>query len=843
MKTRNLLFLYVQRVRAHPLQELLALVGIAVGVALVFAVQVANTSVAGSVEQLVHGLVGRAQLQVTARDANGFPIATARRIAHVPGVETTAPVVDVRIGLRGPAGTGTATLIGGDRRLVELGGTLLGEFASPHLRLSSAIALPLPLARVLGVDADGDVALSAGGRTRDVPVATLLTSDEIGGLARSPVALAPLGYAQRLTGLRGRVTRALVVAAPARADAVRAALERIAGDRLNVSDGDAEAHLLRQASAPNDQSTALFAAISALVGMLFAFNAMLLTVPERRRFVADLRLEGIGDLTVVRLVVFDALVLGVAASALGLLLGDQLSRHAFQAVPGYLAFAFPVGEQRVIEAQSVALAVAGGIAATLLAALRPLSDLLSRRPLDAVYRDDHEPDEPIVAGPRRLALAGLGLVGGALLVLLAVPSLTASGIALLVGGMLLLIPAILALALWLLDALSHRLRSSVLVVAIGELSAATTRSLALAAIGALAVFASVAMEGAHGDLQRGLDTGARQVSAKADLWVMARGETNVLATTAFEPPAAPAALAALPGVRAIAPYRGAFLDVHDRRTWIVAPPRSDPRPLLPVHFAEGDLALATERLRGHGWAALSRSVADKLRVGIGDTIVLPTPRPIRLHVAALLTNLGWSSGAIVLNASDFRRAWASPAVSALEVRLDPGASATAVAQRLRDAFGPTADLAIQTPAQREARFREKSRQGLNRLTQIATLVLVAAALALALAMSGVVWGRRPRLMTLKLSGFSDGEVWRMLVLESSIVLGVGCSIGAAFGLLGQFMLTRWLGATTGFPTIYAPAGWLALGAFVGVTVVAVGVAALPGFAAARVAPTPAAPEH
>ena len=114
-------------------------------------------------------------------------------------------------------------------------------------------------------------------------------------------------------------------------------------------------------------------------------------------------------------------------------------------------------------------------------------------------------------------------------------------------------------------------------------------------------------------------------------------------------------------------------------------------------------------------------------------------------------------------------------------------------------------------------------------------MLVAAALALALAMSGVVWGRRPRLMTLKLSGFSDGEVWRTLVFESAIVLGVGCSIGAAFGLLGQFMLTRWLSATTGFPTVYAPAGWLALVTFAGVTAVAVGVAALPGLAAARVA--------
>jgi putative ABC transport system permease protein len=88
-----------------------------------------------------------------------------------------------------------------------------------------------------------------------------------------------------------------------------------------------------------------------------------------------------------------------------------------------------------------------------------------------------------------------------------------------------------------------------------------------------------------------------------------------------------------------------------------------------------------------------------------------------------------------------------------------------------------------------------------------------------------------------LSGFSDGDVWSALVLENALVLGIGCSIGAAFGLCGQVMLTRLLADTTGFPTSYAPAGWLALATFAGVTLVAVGIAALPGYLAARVPPT------
>ena len=59
MSLRNLLCFYRRRVRRALVQELLALVGIAVGVALLFSVQVSSTSLTGSVAQLTHGLVGR----------------------------------------------------------------------------------------------------------------------------------------------------------------------------------------------------------------------------------------------------------------------------------------------------------------------------------------------------------------------------------------------------------------------------------------------------------------------------------------------------------------------------------------------------------------------------------------------------------------------------------------------------------------------------------------------------------------------------------------------------------------------------------------------------------------
>ncbi|HTC72197.1 MAG TPA: hypothetical protein VK655_04870 [Solirubrobacteraceae bacterium] len=50
------------------------------------------------------------------------------------------------------------------------------------------------------------------------------------------------------------------------------------------------------------------------------------------------------------------------------------------------------------------------------------------------------------------------------------------------------------------------------------------------------------------------------------------------------------------------------------------------------------------------------------------------------------------------------------------------------------------------------------------LSEIATLILVVAVLAMAAAIGNMVWPRRPRLAKLKLEGFPRSELWRTIVL-------------------------------------------------------------------------------
>lgn len=151
-------------------------------------------------------------------------------------------------------------------------------------------------------------------------------------------------------------------------------------------------------------------------------------------------------------------------------------------------------------------------------------------------------------------------------------------------------------------------------------------------------------------------------------------------------------------------------------------------------------------------------------------------------------------------------------------------------------LGPASGLTVQTSYEREQRQRSASRQGLSRLSQISTFVLIAAILAMAAATASMIWQRRVRLADLKLDGVSDLGVWRALLLETALLVGSGCAIGAVFGLFGQLLGSHTILSITGFPVVFSFGTLGAVGSFALVTVVAVVVTAVPGYAIARVSP-------
>ncbi|HEV3071053.1 MAG TPA: FtsX-like permease family protein [Solirubrobacteraceae bacterium] len=831
MKLSSILLLYRLRLRTRIVQELFAVVGIAVGVALLFASQVASTSLDGSVRQLTKGIVGDMRFQLAARSPQGFDQRILGEVQSLPGVRAAEPVLEAKANVIGPTGQRSVNMVGTDPRFARLAGPLLHHFTATQLTSQRAFALPAPIAQSIGLLSLSPVEIEIGGRIVHAFLGAELLRSDIGSLIDSPVALAPLAYAQRLAGLEGRLNRIFVRPAPGRDREVHEGLTHLAGGSLDVRPANFDATLFSQAAGPTNQSALLFSAISALVGFLFAFNAILLTVPQRRRLVEDLRLDGYPRRSIVAVILLDGLILGVVASLLGLLLGDALSLIVFHANPGYLSFAFPIGSQRILTWQCFAIAVGGGMLAACVGVLLPLwADVFGRLSLAGSYlQRGYKPTSVIVA-------TGLACLAITTLILLVMPQAAIVGIVSLVIALLLLLPVLLQGVVLLFDRLQAPVRGAAPYLAVVELRSPgnRARSLAIAATGAIAVMGSVAIQGAGGDLQRGLDNSAHDIAGITDLWATPPGTQNLLATAPFHAGAI-RTLERLPGVSSVRLYRAGFLDYGSRRVWVIAPPSASTKLIPATQILSGDLARASAHLREGGWAVVSQAIANDRHLSIGQSFTLPSPRPTSFRVAALSTNIGWPPGAIILNADDYARAWGSTDPSAYNIVLAPGTSLERGRSEVSTALAGSG-LVVETAQQREQNQREASRQGLSRLTQISVLVLIAAVLAMAAAMCAMIWQRRSRLADMKVDGFSRDVLWRALLVESALLLGAGCSIGGVFGLYGQLLLSHALANVTGFPVVFSLGALVAISSFALVTAVAVAIVALPGYLAARVRP-------
>jgi putative ABC transport system permease protein len=829
-----LLHLYRVRLRSHAVQELLAGSGIAVGVALVLGVLVANASLTGSAQELVHQLVGSARLELAARSQDGFPEQQLRALAHTKGVREAAPVLRTNVAVVGPRGRQAVQLLGITPSVAGLGGFGTRDLGlAPGFRFNGGLLLPASVANAVGARPGQPITLLARGEVRTTTVEAVLKSSPFGVLASSPLAVTTLTSAQHLTGLTDRITQVLIE--PVRGEDARVAeeLHTLAAGRLNVVPADEELRLLDEAVKPNDQSTDLFAAISVMVGFLLALNAMLLTVPERRRFFANLRLQGYDWQQIVVLLAFQAVVLGVAASACGVVLGDLLSHAFLHRIPTYLTTAFPIGNQEVLHVDTILVAVGCGVLATLVASLSPALDLRPNRPTDAVLRDRSGGGE-VLARRTTVQLTLLGaaaLVAVTVLILLS-PGLTIVGGTVLALTTLLLIPCLFAGVGRLLQWLGERVQSSSLIVVVSELRAITTRSVALAGIAALAVYGSVAIGGARSDLLHGLNANFTEYLRTAQVWVTTGG--NDLTTNSFVAANAASAIAHAPGVASVRVYQGGFLDVGPRRLWVIARPSADETPIPLSQILHGDGTTATRRLRAGGWATVSQAFAEERHLAVGGYFTLPTPAgQARFRLAAITTNLGWAPGAVIVNAADYSRYWQTGQPAALEVNLLPGVSEAAGRRAVARAIGPRPGLGIQTFHERQAQYASDSQQGLYALNEISTLLLIAAALAVASALSAAIWQRRARLASLKIQGYDAPQLWRALLLESTIVLGVGCVVGAVAGVYGHALASRWLRLETGFPAPFQIGAGRVLLTLAVLGAMALAVIALPGLLAAQ----------
>ena len=841
MRPYVLLYLYRNRLRVHTAQELLAGLGVAVAVALVLATLVANGSIAGSATDVVRAAAGSATLQLEARGPDGVPGQVFERVEELHGVKRAAPLLEQTANVVARGGrSATVTITGTTVGLATLDG--LARTLPLTTLAPGGIGLSRTTAQAIGIS-DGrsslkqKVRVMLRGASNRLNVSAVLGPETFGALSHAAVAVMPLPRLQQMAGLPDRISRVLVEVDPGHEAEVRRGLQRLAGSRLDVTPADRDVGLLHQALRPSGQASDLFAAISALLGFLFAFNALLLTVPDRRQTIADLRVDGTSRPAIFQMVISQGLLLGIVASLLGLLGGYALS-GAFHQSPGYLSRSFTLGSSTVIGLEPVLFALACGLAAACLASIVPLLDLRAGRSLDAAYGEDGAPGNGLGANvQRRAAIGAVLLLALATALFVFVPAAAIEVCVLLAFATMLAVPLALSGVLRVAGAAAMRYRKLTLTAAaLTSLRATTVSSLALAATGAVALFGSVALGGSRADLLRGIDGYTSHYVAGANVWVLDPHDNQAIDD--FIAGGRADTLARLPGVSGVRTFQGSFVNLGERRLWAIAWPRGTPLTLLSGQIVAGHAATARSRIEQGGWIAVSSQVAAEHHVGVGGALTLATPRGyIPFKVAATTTNFGWTPGAIVMNTADYSRAWGTTAPSALGVQLDGSAPAAAVRSEITRALGPSSGLEVLSADERERQIDTSASEGLGQLGDIATLLVAAAILALTAAMGSSIWQRRTALAGLRLEGTTPRRLRRMLAIEVALMLSAGCLTGAILGIYGQLVIDSYLKHVTGFPVAGFATGPRPLEIFVAVIAIVLAITAIPAWLASRVSPT------
>jgi putative ABC transport system permease protein len=771
-------------------RTLLSVVGIALGVGVLFASLATDAGIESAIDRTVHDIVGRADLRVAAFGEQGLSPESVAAIDEAPGVVVAAPVLERRTYLvpneTTPAGTqGPVTMLGIDpaaeaqiRDLPLVEGTRLsGPEAFGALvteRLAADEGLKLGSDVTFQGGADGPVSLTVEG---------ILAGDGpfVGSGGRTVVV--PLTTAQRLLSFDGVSRVDVIVGEGATSAEVSSALEvALTAEPYVLSSPRDLAASLRTSTADFRAMTALIAAVALFVGAFLIFNTLSMTVTERIRELGLLRAAGATRGQLARFVLVQAAVLAVLGSVLGLAAGAGLAvvMAGYVRTVGSIPFDAPQ-----LEAGAVLIALAIGLGVTFAASVEPARRAGSIPPVEALKARL----DPASARRARLrwlvgvfvvvGLAGLfawpqGTVGSGFLRSVAVYALLLGVVLLspfLLGG----IARVAGLPFRWLFRLEERLARAAL---------ARDRSRTALTVGAMT--AGLAMIVAIGGV-------AAHSRSEASAWLAEVIPGDELLTS-IRPIATDedvvTDLAAIDGVARVSPL--ATFDVATRgvRTDASAVVGADLLADGRIRMVAGDRAQALKALDDGGSVIVPLALAtrDDLAVGSELDLAIGEGRMLPLQVAGIAerTLPGTGGETILVGWKDATESLGVAGADALAVRYEPGREADA---RVTVDQLATESALEPTPLSQVAGAVDVAlARVFNLFDALAIIAVIVAALGIVNTLSMNVLERVRELGVLRAAGMTRTQVRRTVVVEAGILGLSGSFLGIVTGLVAGALM-------------------------------------------------------
>ncbi len=779
----------------HPWIVGLSVLGVALGVAVVVAVDLANASARRAFLLSVEALSGKASHEIVGGPA-GVDESVYRRLRVELGVQESAPVVEgYARTLERPGRTlhllGVDPFAEGRFRDFGYGDAEAEAPAFVRLLTEPATALLTPqAARALGVTPGKRLEVRIGGKRRALEIVGVLTAaDPLTRQSLASVLLTDIATAQELLDMQGRLSRIDLRVADGDAERLQR-IRSILPAGADIVRAERRSQALEQMTRAFRTNLTALSLLALVVGMFLIYNIMTFSVLERRALLATLRALGVTRRQLFALVLGEAATVGLVGTAagvvLGTLLGQGLVRHVVQTIND-LYFVLAVQDIALVPA-SLAKGVALGVGASVLTALAPAWEA-TRVPVASVLRRS-----VVEASVRRrvpaAALSGLGLaVIGVVLLLIPSRSLALSYAAIffVIAGFALAVPA---LTLGLLRAyelvVARRLGAIARMAGRGVAAALSRTGVAVAAL-AVAVSATMGV-GLMIDSFRHSFLHWLDETLQADIYVSAPVvETSPSAATLDR--ALAGRLAAVPGVAQISTGRRVRLEGEDAVTQLFVVD-TDWQRFRRFRFKRGNPEEAWRALQQGDAVLLSEPYAYRHGLQPGDAVRLRTASgDRRFAVAGIYYDYGSDEGRVTMSRPTYERHWNDRAISSIAVSAQPGVDIDALAERLRAAAGEEQELIIRSNRALRAASIEVFERTFTITGVLRVLATIVAVIGVLSALMALALERGRELAVLRAIGLTPARLWILLTGETGLMgliaglLAVPLGVGMALALI------------------------------------------------------------
>ena len=662
----------------HPLQLGLALLGIAAGVSVMVAVDLANVSAKRAFLLSIDTLNGRATHQIVGGPTGiDEALYVDLRIEH--GVRSVAPVVEGSVA----AGGLSLTLLGVDpfaeagiRDFAAIGTGQADTDAEGAGGLTAIRALltepgtvlmTAQTASRLGVSAGEPFEIDVAGQSFTAQLIASL-GENADGLQN--VLVSDVSTAQEWLDMVGKLTRIDVridseaVTKDSLTALLPADVELVAAEQRQTDMAD-----MTQAFMTNLTAMSLLAM---LVGLFLIYNCVSFAVLQRRTLLGTLRALGVTREETLELILVEAVLLGVVGALVGLLAGIWLAELLLELVSrsiNDLYFRVSVTEVS-ISAWSIAKGFVAGVGATVLASAVPAIEAARVPPSLALRRS-------LLESRSRRMVAWLA-VGGVCLSAVAMLLVAASGANLIAGlvalfaliiGIALLIPLLVVLLVPGLAAVAAALAgASARLSVLGVQSALSRTGVAIVAL-AVAVSATIGVTVMVSSFRLAVIDWLTD-TLQADVYVtVRRGELDPELTDSIR---------RVSGIAEVSSSRSTTLYSAQGQTIVIALDRATGRN-GGTRLLGADPANVWPRFDNENVVLVSETYAYRNGVGAGDTISLRTDAGVvNFRVLARYRSYDANQGAVVMHRNTYLRHWSDTGIDALGLFLDEGAERESV---------------------------------------------------------------------------------------------------------------------------------------------------------------------